>query len=349
MEKILKQITPDLTPIQYNIIMYLSSGAKRRKDFVDSLNIPRTTVYNNLEKIRNKKLIWQSYKLNGKLGRPITYWQIKQAYDLILFNFNQAYNLVLFDKAEISKIPNWAKPIKIIPKKTAPKKPIPDKITPKKTIPDKITPKKTMPKKTVPKKIIPKKPMLKKPVPKKMIFSYILDNQKSKLVLFILDEINKCTYFRIPSLNKYYVNTSLKDINITEKLRRSISSRIGRITTELIRLEIIMKFNKSTFKNLYKGNLFKALDKKMKQNYHIIGLKNKMYDLNLENCICSKCGKNHQKSQCYKNRITNEILCLVCLTKVKKKRNKMRYERTLHMDRNYKKRKYSKKLEKSKN
>ncbi|KKN34296.1 hypothetical protein LCGC14_0794930, partial [marine sediment metagenome] len=36
MEKILKQITPDLTPIQYNIIMYLSSGAKRRKDFVDS-------------------------------------------------------------------------------------------------------------------------------------------------------------------------------------------------------------------------------------------------------------------------------------------------------------------------
>ena len=67
-------------------------------------------------------------------------------------------------------------------------------------------------------------------------------------------------------------------------------------------------------------------------------------------CICSICRRTHQKDQCYLDTITNDILCLVCLTKVKKERNAMKYKRTLHQpERRYdKKRKYNKKYERYK-
>jgi len=67
-----------------------------------------------------------------------------------------------------------------------------------------------------------------------------------------------------------------------------------------------------------------------------------------EKCICSKCGTEHQKDQCYINKETDEIFCLVCITKVKKEREITNYKRSTLYGREYykkNKRKYTKRKE----
>ena len=104
--------------------------------------------------------------------------------------------------------------------------------------------------------------------------SYILTNKNSKLTKFVLNEINKYTYFRTATLSNNYVNEILKTkyTDTREEIRRSTSNRIGRIIRELNDLKIIVKYTKSTrsvWKNLYKGNLYKILDKRMEKKYFI--------------------------------------------------------------------------------
>lgn len=104
--------------------------------------------------------------------------------------------------------------------------------------------------------------------------SYILNNQKEKLVLYTLDLINKSTFFRCISIRKQFI----EDFKLDEDLSRSISSKIGKIIKELAELDIVRYYTKSrkTCKNLYKGTLFKNLNEKMDENYTIIRMKAKV-------------------------------------------------------------------------
>jgi len=45
----------------------------------------RTTVYDNLLKLKNKRLITKFEKSNGKRGRPIVFWRVKLAHDFVKF------------------------------------------------------------------------------------------------------------------------------------------------------------------------------------------------------------------------------------------------------------------------
>ena len=105
--------------------------------------------------------------------------------------------------------------------------------------------------------------------------SYILNNQNSNITKIILDEINKCTYFRTSSLSNRVTGKILnvKHLKTGEKTKRSISTKIGRIVKELVNLGIVIKHTESVrnvWKNLYKGNLHIILDKRMEENYFIL-------------------------------------------------------------------------------
>ena len=66
-----------LTPIQYDLLNELSKGISlTRNDLVTKLEKPRTTIYNNLEKLEIKKIIKRYKKHNGFRGRPLTLWFI---------------------------------------------------------------------------------------------------------------------------------------------------------------------------------------------------------------------------------------------------------------------------------
>ena len=265
MEKILEEKIKYLSPIQYNIINYLlEQGSKIRKDLEKDLIIPHTTAYDNLKKLEDKKIVWRIPIQNGKRGRPRVNWQIKQAQDLVLF---KAQN-ILVDKQVLPVLINKPEKKKTIlnhGKLPALEKEIMlDEVkhltyTLKKLEKSKLT-------------------KQKKSSNNKPTTSYILTNKDSKLTKYVLDEINKYTYFRTDTLRNNYLSNSLKDkySDVQEKIRRSVSNRIGRIVRELNDLKIIVKYsgsNKSVWKNLYKDDLYNILDKKMEQNYFMLKMK----------------------------------------------------------------------------
>ena len=68
-----------LTPIQYNLIKKLqNNGPSTRKDLVNVLNSPRTTIYDNLLKLQKRKLIEKFTRNNGMRGRPLVFWRLKE-------------------------------------------------------------------------------------------------------------------------------------------------------------------------------------------------------------------------------------------------------------------------------
>lgn len=67
-----------LSPIQAQILKSLTSGAIPRREIVRIVNKPRTTVYNNLYTLWKKKLVVKIKKYNGKRGRSLVYWEIKE-------------------------------------------------------------------------------------------------------------------------------------------------------------------------------------------------------------------------------------------------------------------------------
>ncbi|MFX0059885.1 MAG: helix-turn-helix domain-containing protein [Candidatus Heimdallarchaeota archaeon] len=67
-----------LTPLQHNLIKTLqSNGPITRRELVKYLNIPRTTIYDNLLKLQKRKIIEKFTRNNGKRGRPLVFWKIK--------------------------------------------------------------------------------------------------------------------------------------------------------------------------------------------------------------------------------------------------------------------------------
>nr|BDI55172.1 MAG: DNA-binding protein, wHTH [uncultured archaeon] len=68
---------PSMTPIQLTIFTELTYGKfLTRKDLVAILKTPRTTIYDNLLKLKNNKLVGKFSKQNGIRGRPVVYWFI---------------------------------------------------------------------------------------------------------------------------------------------------------------------------------------------------------------------------------------------------------------------------------
>lgn len=68
----------EFTLIQIELLEALSDGIPlTRSDFVEELGKARTTIYDNLEKLENKKLIVRYSENNGK-GRPLTLWHISR-------------------------------------------------------------------------------------------------------------------------------------------------------------------------------------------------------------------------------------------------------------------------------
>ena len=67
-----------LTPIQHSLIKTLRKfGPSTRKDLVNELDTPRTTIYDNLLKLQKRKLIEKFSRNNGKRGRPLIFWKLK--------------------------------------------------------------------------------------------------------------------------------------------------------------------------------------------------------------------------------------------------------------------------------
>ena len=235
---------PEYIPLRQRIILthLRKNGGKVRRELVNELSMPRTTIFDNLKKLKKKKLIFKIDIPTDEVGRPLILWQIKQAHDLVLFKYFTKEDTI--DK----KIPKWVK--KELLKEVKHITHILKKLN--------IA-------------LKPKKPLREKP-------SFILKNRNKDLVKYMLDEINKCTYFRTIVLSKRYINDlKSRHIRIQGNITNSVSVRIGIITKELYDLGLIVKHNEAArplWMNLYKGNLHTILDKRMEKEYHIIKLKN---------------------------------------------------------------------------
>jgi uncharacterized membrane protein len=67
------------TPLQNNLIKILEKdGPITRRELVKVLKTPRTTIYDNLLKLQRRKLIEKFSRNNGRRGRPLVFWKIKQ-------------------------------------------------------------------------------------------------------------------------------------------------------------------------------------------------------------------------------------------------------------------------------
>ncbi|MFW9781306.1 MAG: helix-turn-helix domain-containing protein [Candidatus Heimdallarchaeota archaeon] len=68
-----------LTPIQHNLVKTLQkNGPSTRRELVRELETPRTTIYDNLLKLQKNKLIEKFSRNNGKRGRPLVLWKLKE-------------------------------------------------------------------------------------------------------------------------------------------------------------------------------------------------------------------------------------------------------------------------------
>ncbi|MHA1283479.1 MAG: hypothetical protein ACTSVV_16530 [Promethearchaeota archaeon] len=68
-----------LTPLQQNLIKILeSSGPLTRKELVQILKTPRTTIYDNLLKLQKRKIVEKFSRNEGKRGRPKVFWKVNK-------------------------------------------------------------------------------------------------------------------------------------------------------------------------------------------------------------------------------------------------------------------------------
>ncbi|MEJ2248185.1 MAG: MarR family winged helix-turn-helix transcriptional regulator [Candidatus Lokiarchaeota archaeon] len=69
-----------LTPLQFKLLRFLRKNGKCvRSKLQKYLNYPRTTIYDNLEKLEKRNLVERfHYSDCSYRGRPKTYWKITQ-------------------------------------------------------------------------------------------------------------------------------------------------------------------------------------------------------------------------------------------------------------------------------
>lgn len=75
-EKKEKEKKPRFSDIQYRLLRFLKeNGDSHRKRLINSMNLARTTAYDNLEILEEQGLLKRYSKAsNGKRGRPPTIW-----------------------------------------------------------------------------------------------------------------------------------------------------------------------------------------------------------------------------------------------------------------------------------
>ena len=67
-----------LSPIQNDLLKTLNEiGPLTRRELVNKLNTPRTTIYDNLVKLQKRKVIEKFTRNDGKRGRPLVFWRLK--------------------------------------------------------------------------------------------------------------------------------------------------------------------------------------------------------------------------------------------------------------------------------
>ena len=67
-----------LSPIQNNLIKTLKNvGPLTRRDLVKQLKTPRTTIYDNLIKLQERKVVEKFTRNDRKRGRPLVFWKVK--------------------------------------------------------------------------------------------------------------------------------------------------------------------------------------------------------------------------------------------------------------------------------
>jgi len=63
---------------QYNLLKILEeTGPSTRKELVETLSTPRTTIYDNLVALQKRKLIERFSRKEGRRGRPQVLWKLK--------------------------------------------------------------------------------------------------------------------------------------------------------------------------------------------------------------------------------------------------------------------------------
>jgi len=68
-----------LTSLQKDLLTILEKhGPAQRRTFVKLLNTPRTTVYDNLLKLKKRDIVEKFKFNNGKKGAPVIYWKLKK-------------------------------------------------------------------------------------------------------------------------------------------------------------------------------------------------------------------------------------------------------------------------------
>jgi len=72
----------ELTRTQIRILQTLIEYEEiDRTTLTEELQIARTTIYDNLLKLKNRGIVEFTRKGNGMRGRPITYWKIKKRFE----------------------------------------------------------------------------------------------------------------------------------------------------------------------------------------------------------------------------------------------------------------------------
>ena len=74
----LKQYEIILTPLQEKLIELLKNlGPVKRNNLVNELNLPRSTIYDNLLELKRLDIVEKKYLKRGKPGRPPVIWMLK--------------------------------------------------------------------------------------------------------------------------------------------------------------------------------------------------------------------------------------------------------------------------------
>lgn len=97
-------ISPEEESLENKLLKCLKSGAKNREDLVNELKRARSTIYDNLMKLKRKGLIEvESRKLPGVKGRPKTYWKISNENAATHYLSRSSLNKKLIKKPKLEK------------------------------------------------------------------------------------------------------------------------------------------------------------------------------------------------------------------------------------------------------
>jgi len=76
----------NIDELDFKIIKDLYQSPSLRKALVDSVKMARTTVYDRLKKLQQRKIVEKSTISNGGRGRPRVQWALQEGWDDNLFN-----------------------------------------------------------------------------------------------------------------------------------------------------------------------------------------------------------------------------------------------------------------------